>query len=123
MPFEDKTLLCLECGAEFEYSADQQQRYAERGFTAEPRRCPACRESFRESRQLDRAVARPPLHAGRGSGGVAAAPPPIGQREFFPAVCSACGRATQVPFKPAEGRPVYCRDCHQLRRQAMGDRG
>ncbi|MDD1743939.1 MAG: hypothetical protein LUO85_04855, partial [Methanomassiliicoccales archaeon] len=27
--------------------------------------------------------------------------------------CSDCGAQTQVPFKPTEGRPVYCRDCFQ----------
>ena len=26
--------------------------------------------------------------------------------------CSDCGCQTQVPFKPTEGRPVYCRDCY-----------
>ncbi|WP_394297334.1 CxxC-x17-CxxC domain-containing protein [Methanosarcina sp. 1.H.T.1A.1] len=26
-------------------------------------------------------------------------------------MCSDCGVETQVPFKPTEGRPVYCRDC------------
>lgn len=26
-------------------------------------------------------------------------------------ICSDCGVETQVPFKPTEGRPVYCRDC------------
>lgn len=34
-----------------------------------------------------------------------------GPREMYPAVCSDCGVETQVPFKPIEGRPVYCRDC------------
>jgi len=32
-------------------------------------------------------------------------------REMFDTVCSDCGKATQVPFKPTEGRAVYCRDC------------
>ena len=26
--------------------------------------------------------------------------------------CSDCGGEAQVPFKPPEGRPVYCRDCY-----------
>lgn len=26
--------------------------------------------------------------------------------------CSDCGAESQVPFKPKEGRPVYCRDCY-----------
>ncbi|MES2437098.1 MAG: CxxC-x17-CxxC domain-containing protein [Patescibacteria group bacterium] len=27
------------------------------------------------------------------------------------ATCSNCGRPTEVPFKPTNGKPVYCRDC------------
>jgi len=32
-------------------------------------------------------------------------------REMFPAKCADCGNETQVPFKPDESRPVYCKDC------------
>lgn len=35
---------------------------------------------------------------------------------MHPAKCAECGADTQVPFKPTEGRPVYCRDCYQKRR-------
>ena len=38
------------------------------------------------------------------------------QREMHPAKCSDCGADTQVPFKPSEGRPVYCRDCYQKKK-------
>jgi len=34
-------------------------------------------------------------------------------RQMYDATCSDCGQTTQVPFKPAEGRPVYCRNCYQ----------
>lgn len=34
-----------------------------------------------------------------------------GPRRFYPAVCSACGTATEVPFEPTEGRQVLCRAC------------
>jgi len=34
-----------------------------------------------------------------------------GPREMHKATCSDCGKETEVPFKPTEGRPVYCRDC------------
>jgi len=27
------------------------------------------------------------------------------------AICSDCGKECEVPFKPTEGRPVYCQDC------------
>ncbi|MBE5729961.1 MAG: CxxC-x17-CxxC domain-containing protein [Candidatus Acidifodinimicrobium sp.] len=38
------------------------------------------------------------------------------QRQMYTAVCSDCGKETQVPFKPVEGRPVYCRDCYMKRK-------
>jgi CxxC-x17-CxxC domain-containing protein len=34
-----------------------------------------------------------------------------GPREMTKVTCSDCGVETEVPFKPTEGRPVYCRDC------------
>jgi CxxC-x17-CxxC domain-containing protein len=37
----------------------------------------------------------------------------FGPREMHKAVCSDCGQECEVPFKPAEGKPVYCRDCYQ----------
>ncbi|MBI2668233.1 DNA-directed RNA polymerase [Candidatus Woesearchaeota archaeon] len=36
-----------------------------------------------------------------------------GPREMHKATCGDCGAECEVPFKPAEGRPVYCRDCYQ----------
>jgi CxxC-x17-CxxC domain-containing protein len=39
-----------------------------------------------------------------------------GPREMHPAKCSDCGKDCEVPFKPTEGRPVYCRDCFQKHR-------
>lgn len=34
-----------------------------------------------------------------------------GPVEMHKAVCSDCGKECEVPFKPTEGRPVYCREC------------
>ena len=42
-------------------------------------------------------------------------------KEFFDAVCSDCGKECKVPFKPTQGRPVYCRDC--FRKHQPDDRG
>ncbi len=36
-----------------------------------------------------------------------------GPREMHKATCSDCGKECEVPFKPIEGKPVYCRDCYQ----------
>ncbi|MFH1364523.1 MAG: CxxC-x17-CxxC domain-containing protein [Candidatus Aenigmatarchaeota archaeon] len=35
----------------------------------------------------------------------------FGPREMHKAVCAECGKECEVPFKPAEGRPVYCKEC------------
>ncbi len=35
-----------------------------------------------------------------------------GPREMHKAVCSKCGKECEVPFKPIDGRPVYCKDCY-----------
>jgi CxxC-x17-CxxC domain-containing protein len=36
----------------------------------------------------------------------------FGPREMHKAVCSECGAECEVPFKPAEGKPVYCKECY-----------
>ncbi len=39
-----------------------------------------------------------------------------GPREMTKITCSDCGKEDEVPFKPTEGRPVYCRECFQKHR-------
>ncbi len=39
-----------------------------------------------------------------------------GPRQMYKIICSECGKEDEVPFKPTEGRPVYCRECYQKRR-------
>ena len=43
--YEDKTLVCKDCGNEFVFTAGEQEFYAEKGFTNEPQRCKECRAS------------------------------------------------------------------------------
>ena len=97
MSFEDKMIDCADCGQEFVHSADDQARYAERGFSNEPKRCRPCREKRKSQGG-----------GGRGSGGFGGGREP---RESYDAVCAECGVSTTVPFKPTQGRSVYCRDC------------
>ena len=35
-----------------------------------------------------------------------------GPREMHKATCADCGKECEVPFKPTEGRPVYCKECY-----------
>lgn len=99
--FEDRTLSCRDCGNDFLFTQGEQEFYRQKGFTNEPTRCRDCRES-RKKRMGGGDVLAPRAHE---------ASPMI----LFAAVCSACSSSTQVPFEPAPGKPVYCRDCYHLR--------
>jgi len=96
MAYQDKSLQCSDCGTAFTFTAEEQELFASRGYTNEPKRCPSCRQAKRSERS--------------GSGYRP-------QREMFSATCAQCGKETEVPFKPSEGRPVYCRDCYDKVRQ------
>ena len=101
MSFEDKSLQCADCGATFTFSVEEQEFFASKGYTNEPKRCLSCREA----RKADRYGS---------SSGNGYRPP----RQMFPAVCAQCGKETEVPFEPREGRPVYCSDCYNKVRQS-----
>lgn len=100
MEFHDKVLKCAECGSEFVFTAGEQMFFADKGFKNEPKRCKSCKSS------------RAQVTAGAGAVAV--------QRVETKTVCSQCGKETTVPFKPTQGRPVYCRECFQHRRSASG---
>lgn len=46
--YEDKTLVCKECGQEFVFTAGEQEYYAEKGLTNEPKRCKDCRDKRKQ---------------------------------------------------------------------------
>ncbi len=41
----------------------------------------------------------------------------FGPRQMHATTCTECGKEIEVPFKPSEGRPVYCRDCYGKRKR------
>jgi CxxC-x17-CxxC domain-containing protein len=96
--YVDRTLTCVDCGAEFVHSAEDQDYYTQKGFVSDPKRCPSCRAARRTMRESGEG-------SGRGN---------QGPREYFAAVCSRCGNQAQVPFQPHMDRPVYCSDCFRL---------
>ena len=83
--YEDKTLVCKDCGEEFVFTAGEQEFYAEKGFHNEPQRCKACRDKRKNA-------AKP-------------------QREYFTVTCAQCGKDAKVPFQPTSDRPVLCSEC------------
>jgi CxxC-x17-CxxC domain-containing protein len=99
VPYTDKTLTCVDCGAEFTFSAEDQEYHASRGFTNEPKRCVSCRQA--------RKAERGGYRSGGGYGS--------SRRQMFPAVCAECGQETEVPFEPRGDRPVYCLECFSKR--------
>ena len=99
----DKKLKCQDCGVEFDFTAAQQERFAELGFTNEPKRCEQCRAERKRQR-------------GSGGGGGQRPSGNQGEREFFTTKCAACGGEARVPFKPRGDRPVYCSHCFSERR-------
>lgn len=94
MQFQDRILRCVDCDAEFVWTAGEQQFFAEKNFTNEPKRCRNCKT---------RRASRPANSAPR-------------ERVETVATCSACGKETTVPFRPTQGRPIFCKDCFQSRK-------
>ena len=89
MEFEDKTLICRECGEPFVWTAGEQAFYAEKGLLNVPARCQDCRQARKQAR-------------------LGATP---GERVQHPVTCAECGTETTVPFVPRNGKPVYCSTC------------
>lgn len=49
--YKDKTIKCVDCGEDFTFTARDQEFYAEKGFTNEPKRCRDCRDKKKADRQ------------------------------------------------------------------------
>ncbi|MCD6600115.1 MAG: zinc-ribbon domain containing protein [Dehalococcoidia bacterium] len=95
MSFEDRSLQCSDCGAAFTFTAEEQEFFHSKGYTNDPKRCLSCRQARKAERHGD----------GSYNGGA--------RRQMFPAVCAECGKDTEVPFEPRNGKPVYCSDCYR----------
>lgn len=102
MTRKDLTIVCRDCGRSFIFRSDEQNFYAEKGYD-EPTRCKDCRAERKNSRSQ-------PLSRTPTDGAPRGRP---AERELYPATCASCGKQTQIPFMPKQGRPVYCRDCFQ----------
>jgi CxxC-x17-CxxC domain-containing protein len=93
MEYRDKSLVCVECHQSFIWTAGEQLFYADKNFKNEPKRCKDCKTK---------------RNARMGNG--------TRERVETTAKCSQCGKETTVPFRPTQGRPVYCKECFQARK-------
>ncbi len=87
MEYADRVLKCIDCGAEFVFTAGEQLFFHDKQFKNDPRHCKQCKAK--------RANGAPKV------------------RPETRTTCSECGAETTVPFKPTQGRPVLCRGCFQ----------
>ena len=102
MDFVDRILKCSDCGNDFVFTAGEQLFFFDRQFKNDPKRCKLCKAK----------------RAGLGrtaEGAAAVAALPLSRTETR-TQCSECGIETTVPFKPTQGRPVFCRSCFQMKR-------
>lgn len=90
MAFTDQTLKCRDCGADFVWTAQEQEFYQSKGFENPPTRCLTCRQAKKQQR--------------------------VGERQMYTIKCASCGKEDQVPFEPRGDRPVYCRECFAKQR-------
>jgi len=88
MEFVDRELTCVDCGAEFVFTAGEQVFFHDKQFKNDPKHCKKCNA--------------------RRNGGLRK---PV--RSETQVTCAECGSETSVPFKPMQGRPVLCRACFQ----------
>ena len=83
--------------ADFVFTAGEQLFFHDKQFKNEPKRCKNCKGKRAQALGL-------PQNGGNY------------QRVETKAICSGCQRETTVPFKPTQGRPVFCRECFQQRK-------
>ncbi len=120
MSFTDKNLKCADCNADFVFTANEQEFYANKGFQNEPKRCPDCRaakkaQGGRGGGGGGRSFGGRGGGGGRGFGGGGRGRGD-GPSEKFPATCSRCGAQFDAPFEPKPGRSIFCRDCFKSER-------
>lgn len=96
--YQTQQLQCVECGKIFDFSAEDQEFYAKKGYSS-PKRCTECRENRKARTNNSR------------GGGFSR------ERKEYSVVCAACGCETTVPFKPSNDRPVFCADCYRKGQQ------
>ena len=103
MEFQDKVLTCIDCGAEFTFTSGEQLFFHDKQFKNEPKRCKACKS------KLVAVLSAVPSSPGGGHSS---------NRVETRAICSECGKDTTVPFRPTQGRPIFCRECFTHRKTA-----
>ena len=91
MDFIDRDLKCIDCGAEFVFTAGEQLFFHTKQFQNIPKHCKKCVAKRNSISHKPVRLVRPKTRI----------------------TCAECGSETTVPFIPSHGRPVLCRACFQ----------
>ena len=83
--FQNKQLICKECGRDFLFSIKEQEFFKHKGFQHEPARCPDCRQKRKQKIQ----------------------------EEMTEITCASCGKKTKALIDINKDQPVYCRECFE----------
>lgn len=70
-------------------------------------------------KKIDRIISQTSARPAAGSGPApvpAQQPAPRRDRTMYEAVCADCSKVCEVPFRPTEDRPVYCKECWAKRK-------
>lgn len=117
MTFQDRILMCRDCGSSFTFTSGEQAFFAERGFVNNPSRCSGCRHAHKTKTESSAAFSSDYIQYGPFASFGGRSP-----RQMHPATCDHCGEVTEVPFVPRSDRPVYCSECYSnLRSQEPQD--
>jgi CxxC-x17-CxxC domain-containing protein len=90
MAYQDKTLTCRDCNQNFNWTAGEQEFYAQKGLENAPTRCQDCRKKRKETRQR--------------------------QSQTFEITCAQCGQKGFVPFQPRDPSSVLCAECFRQKK-------
>ena len=85
--FENKKLICEECGTEFTWDAAEQAFFEKKGFKKVPKRCRACRSQKREEIKKEKE----------------------NEREI---TCAMCGKKSATKNEVAPDEEALCFDCY-----------
>jgi CxxC-x17-CxxC domain-containing protein len=96
---QDKALVCKDCAKEFIFTAGEQEFFVTKKFHT-PTRCKECRMK-RKNTNTSSSI-NP-------------------HRQLYEITCAKCGKKDKVPFKPIEGRPLYCKSCYEGIKQGVGN--
>ena len=86
--YEDKIIVCKDCGEEFVFTAGEQEFYSGLGLGTEPLRCKECRNRRKFISQHPDKI-------------------------LYEIVCAECGKVEAITFEPRHDRVIYCSSCYR----------